>query len=111
LLERNPCAIMREDHGQGSGAALDRFHLKNRRRPPHASAGEQSARATKRVMRQVLSHFRQDIQAQGFYPVIPVKRFIIGTTRSSGRWCRVVISARVSVPLVRRMAGPVPTAQ
>jgi len=49
--------------------------------------------------------------ATGRYPSMPVSFLNSGTTRSSGRCRRVVISARVKVPLVRRTGGPCPTAQ
>ena len=48
---------------------------------------------------------------EGRHPSIPVSRLMRGTTRSSGRCLRVVISARIKVPLLRRMDGPCPTAQ
>src|ERR1039458_8741713 len=48
---------------------------------------------------------------QGRHPSIPVNRLMRGTTRSSGRCLRVVTSARISVPLLSRTGGPVPTAQ
>ena len=110
LLERNPCSVVCEDDSQCRGPAFDRFHLKDRGRPRYGSAGEQSAPARRGCIWHGVSHFRSEVEPRGIYPVIPVKRLKIGTTRSIGCRFRVVISARVRVPLVRRSCGPVPTA-
>ena len=106
LLQRDPRAVVGKHHRQRRGPAFDRFHLQDCRCPLHRVAPERSAGAT-----WTAAASRPALLGQGRHPSIPVSRLMRGRTRSSGRCLRVVISARISVPLLRRIGGPLPTAQ